>query len=93
MTLDGSSSAKAPPPGQGDHWPARAKAFKRPAVTTAPTLPSLPSRPHEDECCRRGCDPCIFDYYERALERWSERVRQLGADPEAILAEASNSPP
>lgn len=57
----------------------------------APTdLPRPPTRPHEDECCRRGCDPCIFDYYERALDRWCERVRTLGADPDAIL---SQSPP
>lgn len=62
-------------------------------MTTPPIIPSIPARPHEDECCKRGCDPCIFDYYERALERWSERVRALGADPDAILAEASKSAP
>lgn len=60
-------------------------------MTTPPIIPSIPTRPHEDECCNRGCDPCIFDYYDRAIERWSERVRKLGADPDAILAEAEKS--
>lgn len=60
-------------------------------MTTPAIIPSIPTRPHEDECCKRGCDPCIFDYYERAIERWSERVRKLGADPDAILAEAETS--
>jgi hypothetical protein len=55
-------------------------------LTPPVNLPAIPTRPHDDECCRRGCDPCIFDYYESALERWMERVRKLGADPEAILA-------
>jgi hypothetical protein len=27
-----------------------------------------------------------MDYYYDALERWSERVRERGGDPQAILA-------
>lgn len=44
-------------------------------------------------CCRRGCDPCIFDYYERALERWEDRVRAMGLDPEALSAAAAGVTP
>ncbi len=62
-------------------------------VSSPPTLPTAPTRPHPDECCRRGCEPCIFDYYDRALERWSDRVRALGADPEALLRQAGDPPP
>jgi len=29
-----------------------------------------PQRPKQEECCERGCEPCIFDYYEIALQRW-----------------------
>jgi hypothetical protein len=36
-------------------------------------LPEPPSRPVAGGCCERGCDPCIWDYYERALARWLER--------------------
>ena len=63
------------------------------AVNTTAKIPSPPTRPHEDECCRRGCDPCIFDYYESALDRWYERVRKLGGDPDAILRQMSPPAP
>lgn len=59
----------------------------------ADAVPRPPERPDEEMCCRRGCDPCIFDYYERALERWEARVRALGHDPAAILAAGSGVTP
>lgn len=49
-----------------------------PSVDDPPPLP--PPRPHLDECCKSACDPCIFDMYEAAMERfradlnaWQER--------------------
>jgi hypothetical protein len=48
--------------------------------------PRPPDRPQDYECCRRGCCPCIFDYYNDAMERWEARVRALGHDPAEILA-------
>ena len=48
-------------------------------------IPKPPERPHEDECCRRGCCPCIMDYYEDAMARWRERVRARGLDPDEAL--------
>ncbi len=51
-------------------------------------IPRPPERPEDYECCHRGCYPCIFDYYDTALERWADRVRALGHDPEALLAAA-----
>ena len=39
------------------------------------TLPVPPARPGNDECCRGACDPCIFDVYEDALERYRTEVR------------------
>ncbi|WP_243849266.1 oxidoreductase-like domain-containing protein [Paraburkholderia rhizosphaerae] len=29
-----------------------------------------PIRPSADDCCRSGCDPCVFDLYNEALERY-----------------------
>jgi hypothetical protein len=49
-------------------------------------LPRPPDKPQDYECCRRGCCPCIFDYYYDALERWEARVRALGGDPATLLA-------
>ena len=40
-------------------------------------LPPRPEPPAPGECCGSGCDPCIYDLYERALERWERRVRRL----------------
>ncbi len=49
-------------------------------------LPRPPDKPDEWECCKRGCCPCIFDYYYDALDRWRDRVIKLGGDPDAVLA-------
>lgn len=49
-------------------------------------IPPPPSEPHPEECCQRGCCPCVFDYHHIALEKWKAKVRDLGHDPDAILA-------
>ena len=49
-------------------------------------LPPLPYRPVVGECCGRGCDPCVWDYYENAMARWRERhaeVLEEAAEPGA----------
>jgi hypothetical protein len=53
-------------------------------------IPRPPEKPHVEECCGSGCSPCIFDYYEDALERWEARVRALGHDPSEVLARLSS---
>jgi len=42
--------------------------------------PLPPVRPGQDDCCKGSCDPCVFDLYEQAVERyradlsaWQER--------------------
>ena len=54
---------------------------------TDPTFPRPPDEPDPQTCCQRGCVPCIFDYYDQALERWETRVLSLGGDPAEVLAE------
>ncbi len=35
--------------------------------------PVPPVRPSRDDCCKGSCDPCIFDVYDDALDRyWSD---------------------
>ncbi|MBU6318045.1 MAG: hypothetical protein KGS00_00210 [Alphaproteobacteria bacterium] len=53
---------------------------------TDSVTPPPPVRPAPEECCRRGCCPCIFDYYWDALTRWEQVVRSLGLDPDLELA-------
>ncbi|SVD88258.1 uncharacterized protein METZ01_LOCUS441112 [marine metagenome] len=40
-------------------------------------LPVKPVKPDESECCNRGCENCVFVYYERALNIWHEKVKCL----------------
>jgi hypothetical protein len=47
--------------------------------------PVPPTRPDADDCCRSGCDPCVFDLYAEALERyradlhaWEARRKNTG---------------
>ncbi|MBL8556290.1 MAG: hypothetical protein JNL41_18595 [Phenylobacterium sp.] len=51
-----------------------------------PPIPRPPTPPDPQECCQRGCDPCILDYYDRALERWETRIRAMGLDPDEVRA-------
>jgi hypothetical protein len=37
--------------------------------------PLPPERPGLDECCKGGCDPCVFDLYAAALERYRADLR------------------
>jgi hypothetical protein len=39
-----------------------------------------PVRPNQQECCKQGCEPCIFDYYEIALKRWLAENQNTGPD-------------
>jgi hypothetical protein len=32
--------------------------------------PEPPKPPTSDDCCHSGCDPCVFDLYDAALERY-----------------------
>jgi hypothetical protein len=51
----------------------------------AASVPRPPEKPHPDECCNRGCCPCIFDYYHDAQSRWEALVRQRGFDPDEVI--------
>ena len=38
--------------------------------------PTPPTRPELEECCRGGCDPCVFDLYRDELARYEATLRQ-----------------
>jgi hypothetical protein len=64
----------------------RAAGFRIQAVTDDPDpMPQPPPQPDLDACCGNGCDPCIFDLhdlamdeYRRALRAWRERHPEAG---------------
>jgi len=43
-------------------------------------LPPPPQAPHHSECCGRGCEHCVYVYYEEAIRRWEERIIALKAE-------------
>lgn len=53
-------------------------------------LPPRPQEPAPEECCGRGCERCVYVYYEEALLRWEEKVEEL---KEKYLAETKTPVP
>lgn len=41
------------------------------------SLPKKPVKPDPSECCNRGCENCVFIYYEKALKRWEEKIEKI----------------
>ena len=37
--------------------------------------PVPPVRPGLDECCGGSCDPCVFDLYDAALDRYRAELK------------------
>ena len=38
--------------------------------------PTPPVAPTTRDCCRGGCEPCIFEIYEQELIRYESALRQ-----------------
>ena len=53
-------------------------------MSEADPRPLPPREPALDECCQRGCEPCVFDRYHEALERYQRALAGwLERHPEA----------
>ncbi len=50
---------------------------KNSTTQAASDLPPKPKEPDPYECCERGCDPCVYDYYAKSLARWEKRVAEI----------------
>jgi len=37
--------------------------------------PVAPTPPDDDACCGNGCDPCVYDLYDAARERYRAQLR------------------
>ncbi|MGQ0657222.1 MAG: oxidoreductase-like domain-containing protein [Chromatiales bacterium] len=51
-------------------------------VPSSPLPPPEPPAP--GECCGRGCERCVWVYYEEALERWRQRVARIETDAPSL---------
>lgn len=54
-----------------------------------PPRPEPPIAPELEDCCQSGCDPCIFDRYHEALERYEREL----AEYEALVAASRAATP
>ncbi|MFB9123234.1 hypothetical protein E2553_30010 [Paraburkholderia dipogonis] len=41
--------------------------------------PVPPVQPDLDDCCHSGCNPCVFDLYDEALERYRTALAEWQA--------------
>jgi hypothetical protein len=37
--------------------------------------PVEPVQPELDDCCNRGCYPCVFDVYDEAMDRYRAALK------------------
>lgn len=44
------------------------------ALILAHGLPLPPSKPLDSECCDKGCEPCIFDWYDQKILLWCKKA-------------------
>ncbi len=59
------------------------------AVPTDPDLdpkPLPPEAPNLDACCGNGCDPCIFDLHDLAMDAYRQALRAWQARQDAATA-------
>jgi len=38
-------------------------------------MPLAPQAPDLDDCCGNGCDPCIFDRHDMAMDEYRQALR------------------
>lgn len=56
--------------------------------------PMPPREPALEECCKGGCEPCVFDRYYDALERYRDALQEwLQRHPDAISDPPSSKGP
>ena len=52
--------------------------------------PLPPREPALEECCKGGCEPCVFDRYYDALERYRDFLRAwLERHPDITLDQST----
>jgi hypothetical protein len=45
-----------------------------PPDTAVDPMPERPPEPDAGACCQSGCDPCVYDLYWTALERYEQEL-------------------
>lgn len=57
------------------------------------TPPQPPVEPEPWQCCGSGCDPCVYDRYWEALERYEEAYARWLEQTTATPSDAATAHP
>lgn len=55
-------------------------------ITKDDPPPTPPIEPALEDCCQSGCNPCIFDIYQDALERYRLALQKWQARQDEAIA-------
>lgn len=59
--------------------------MKTPSDLEGLELPPRPEEPLPGECCGRGCERCVYVYYEEALQRWEKKIALIKAEYRPVI--------
>jgi hypothetical protein len=48
--------------------------------------PAMPREPEAGTCCQSGCDPCVYDLYWAAVDRYEQALADWNSRNAARLA-------
>lgn len=60
------------------------------AAPDADPMPQPPFQPDLDACCGNGCDPCIFDLHDLAMDEYRQAMRAWRARHPELLPDAAS---
>lgn len=55
-------------------------------------MPEPPEAPDINACCGSGCDPCIFDSHDMAMDAYRQALRAWRARQEQNSPDATGGP-
>ena len=47
-----------------------------PAEGSGDPRPVMPPEPEANACCQSGCDPCVYDLYWEAMDRYEQALAE-----------------
>ncbi|MFT7776210.1 oxidoreductase-like domain-containing protein [Roseateles sp.] len=62
-----------------------------PPAPDADPMPQPPLQPDLEACCGNGCDPCIFDLHDLAMDEYRRALREWRQRQPAIASGADQA--
>jgi hypothetical protein len=52
-------------------------------------MPQPPEQPDLNDCCGNGCDPCIFDLHDLAMDDYRQALRAWHARQDGVASQGT----